>query len=695
MIVKPLSIPRYNAPPLFKQYLPYGHQITAKNVFDEIEKFFLFITAPTGAGKTDSWVIPALTGDNLGVVFALYPTNALAEDQFKTICALRDELAPNKSVEFINKKMLEEYRKNYSYHTTRGDVFSDLVTKMRGRGGIIVTNPDMLILALKNEFHDTYLAGLIRNTINTVIFDEFHLYDLKQSDFILFLLDEFYSSTRYSAKKFVFLSATPSNEIIHKIRDVIEGEIIVADEFCNLQKVDKRLILPRVNMKIYPGRKFSCGEFIINNIKEFYPIFEGRRSAIILDSAIEVAVLCDFLRKNTKYRICEQSGFRKDPMVQPFDILIGNKAVEVGIDFKGDSAIQALMFSAFSVSEFLQRFGRLRNPDPDILYEAVCFLPESVCSYLSRFDTISRNDLKEALLKTMQDFRVYKSFRWRWGFLEAWEYSCRRAFGTSASKELGRRSDIRKTPKTGGMTTSMREPYLYERFNKIYSHYFSDSNINPDEIKRFYKSLDQFHDYILYYMKELSPFRSSSFSLTIFYEPMGELKSYDLFFLLRWADLEIMGRSDFIRRLPGSLKDEIKNHERDVFGYAWVHGLRDKPRSVSLSGRNIDQLLMPEDTRIPLLEFGIQLITSSDEGISIRNISLIENEIKKRGIMCRYLDLPAYQSKKCYELGDYARIFSYKHGSLVIGLDAFIADCAIAESRNNSNSLPPYSKYFL
>lgn len=695
MIIESLSIPRYDAPPLLKQFLPYGHQVTAKKVFDEKEEFFFFITAPTGSGKTDSWVIPALTGDKLGVVFALYPTNALAEDQFNTICALRDEIAPDRQVEFINKKKLEEYRKGYSHHATKGDVFTDLISKMRGRGGIIVTNPDMFILALKNEFRDPYLAGLLRNTINTVIFDEFHLYDLKQSDFILFLLDEFYTSDRYSAKKFVFLSATPSNDMIHKIREIIKAEVIVADEFCDLQEIDKRMILPRVEMKICPGRKFSCGEYIINNFQEFCPFFEGCRSAIILDSAIEVAALSEFLRKNTEYQICEQSGFRKDPMDFPFDILVGNKAVEVGIDFKGNYAIQSLIFSAFSASEFLQRFGRLRNPDPDISYEAICFLPQSVSSYFSGFEKISRDDLKEGLLKTMQDFRVYKSFRWRWGFLEAWEYLCRRAFGTSATKELDRRVDVKKTPQTGGMSTSMRELYLRKRFEKLYHHYFAGTHINPDEIKRFFQRLERFDKHILYYMRELSPFRRRNFSLTIFYEPMSELKSYDLFFLLRWADLEIMERSDFIRKVPGPLKDEIKNYDHDVFGYAWVHGIRDRPRSVSLTGAKIDQICIPEDARIPCLEYGILPVTSSEDGVSICNISLIEKEFRKRGVMCRYLDLPAYQSRKCYELGDYARIVQYKDGSLAIGLDAFIADCAIAESRNHSDSLPPYSKYFL
>lgn len=667
-----------------------GHQITAKTVFEEKDEFFLFITAPTGAGKTDSWVIPALTSDKLGVVFALYPTNALAEDQYKTICALRDELAPARPVEFINAERLGVIRDESSFRITKGEAFYNIVEKIRNHNGIIITNPDIFVLALKDEFRYPYLAGFMRNSVQSIIFDEFHLYNLKQSDFLLFLLDDLISSDNCSIRKFVFLSATPSREIIHKIEEVIGGEVIIADEFCNCKEIDKRIILPPVHMTIHPGRKFSCGEIILQDFQKYLDFFKGVRTAIILDSAIEVTVLSDFLRKNTSYKICEQSGFRKDSFDRPFDILVGNKAIEVGIDFKGDYAIQKLIFSAFSESEFLQRFGRLRNPDPAASYEAICFLPHSVYSYFSRYEHISRNDLKEGLAKTMQDSRVYTSFRWRWGYLEAWEYLCMRAFGTSATKELARRNDITKTPHTGGMPTSMRRGYLADRIEKIYGHYFIDTPMDPAHIKKTFKRLEHYDDSMLYCMKELSSFRGGSFSLAIYYEQMKDLKKYDLFFLLRWTEIEIMERTEFIKKIPDFQKDKIRDIEKGVIGYAWVTEMRDTPRSVSLQGKIIDQIVMPDDARLPGIEYGIGPVTSSKDGIAIKNISLLFKNCIKEGIFCRYLDLSAYQSRKCYDLGDYARIVSYNNGSFTIGPDAFIADCAIAECHNKSDSLPGY-----
>ncbi|QXO94214.1 type I-D CRISPR-associated helicase Cas3' [Methanospirillum purgamenti] len=689
MIIEGLSIPRYDAKPLRKSFLPYGHQVTTRAVIREKDQFFLFITAPTGAGKTESWVIPALTEDDAGVVFALYPTNALALDQYQTISSLRDKLAPQRQVEFLDADRLAMLRDEFPVRVSKGEVLTHILQKMSGQGGgIIVTNPDIFVLALKNVFIDPYVESAVRTSVKTVVFDEFHLYDLKQTDFLLFLFDDLISSDLCSIRKFIFLSATPSRGMIDKIQNVIGGELVIADEFCNEKEVDQRLILPQVEMFFVKARKFSSGEVFISRFSEFEPLLAGVRTAIIFDSAIEVAVVSEFLRVNTHYRVCEQSGFRKDSMDEPFDVLVGNKAVEVGIDFRGSYSIQQLIFSAFSVSEFLQRFGRLRNPDPEILYRAVCFAPESVCSYFSKFLQISRNQLKEGLERTMRDSRVYSSFRWRWGFLEAWDYTCHRACGQSATKIIQSREEKTFLSKTGGMSTDKREKYLVESANRILRHYFSDIGIEEGLVSLFRTPLDKAKSQVLDVMAELAPLRGNSFSVVIFYEPSQKIRAYDLFFLLRWTDIAFFKRDEFAKKVPEEYRDQIKNHQTGTLGYAYVRGMRSRPRSVRLEGRIIDQVRLPEEKRFPCRERGLFPVVKDDENGSILGLSLIEKELMKRGIFCRYLDLSAYQSRKYYELGDYAFLLPYKDGSLAIGQDAFIADCAVAESLSFEKTLP-------
>lgn len=689
MIIEGLSIPRYDAKPLREPFLPYGHQVITRSVIREKENFFLFITAPTGAGKTESWVIPALTEDDTGVVFALYPTNALALDQYLTISSLRDKLAPQRQVVFLDAERLTLLRDEFPVRVSKGEVLTHILQKMSVQGGgIIVTNPDIFVLALKNVFIDPYVESAVRTSVTTVVFDEFHLYDLKQTDFLLFLFDDLISSELCSIRKFIFLSATPSQGMVDKIRDVIGGELVIADEYCNKREVDKRLILPQVEMAFVKAQKFSSGEIFLSRFSEFEPLLAGVRTAIIFDSAIEVAVVSEFLRANTHYCVCEQSGFRKDSMDEPFDVLVGNKAVEVGIDFKGSYSIQQLIFSAFSVSEFLQRFGRLRNPDPETEYHAICFVPESVCSYFSTFSQISRNQLKDGLERTMRDSRVYSSFRWRWGFLEAWDYSFHRAYGLSATKIIQSREERTFPSKTGGMSTDKREKFLVESANRILRHYFSDIGINHQLISLFRTHLEKANPLILDAMAELAPLRGNSFSVVIFYEPSQKIRAYDLFFLLRWTNIAFFKRDEFVKKVPEVYRDQIKNHETGTFGYAYVSGMRNRPRSVRLEGRIIDQTRIPEEKRVPSRERGLFPVVKDDDKGSIPGLSLIEKELIKKGVFCRYLDLSAYQSRKYYELGDYAFLLPYKDGSLAIGQDAFIADCAVAESLSFEKNLP-------
>ena len=52
MIIDELSIPRYDDEPLIGDHLPFKHQIIARDTIRNSEEFFLFITSPTGSGKT-------------------------------------------------------------------------------------------------------------------------------------------------------------------------------------------------------------------------------------------------------------------------------------------------------------------------------------------------------------------------------------------------------------------------------------------------------------------------------------------------------------------------------------------------------------------------------------------------------------------------------------------------------------------
>ena len=72
-----------------------------------------------------------------------------------------------------------------------------------------MTNPDIFIYAIKNYYYNKYLSSTLKNFVTTIVFDEFHLYDLRQRDLILFILHDLLLSDAAGMQKFIFLSATP------------------------------------------------------------------------------------------------------------------------------------------------------------------------------------------------------------------------------------------------------------------------------------------------------------------------------------------------------------------------------------------------------------------------------------------------------------------------------------------------------
>ena len=679
MIVEGLSIPRYDAEPLLDSFLPYGHQVGARETIRNHDEFFLFVTAPTGSGKTDSWAIPALSG-NLGVVMALYPTNALAEDQFKTLSSLRDHLGSQTRVEFVTSKTLGIMRDKAGTRMTRGDALEDLLRSMfRADSGIVVTNPDIFIYAIKNYYYNKYLSSVLKSFVTSIVFDEFHLYDLRQRDLILFILHDLLLSGSAGMRKFIFLSATPEPSLLEKVRDVMSVQPVVADVFCDLPVVDERLVLPEVDIDFRHGKRFRTGESIIAHLDDFLEFCEGFRTAVILDSAIEVALVSETLRNQTDLEICEASGFRRDPIGEGFDILVGNKAVEVGIDFKGDTAIQRLVFSGNTVSEFLQRFGRLRNPQPDVRYKALCYAPAGVVQHFSRYERMSRQELENGLRRTMPDPRIFENFRWRYGYLEAWEYIYRNAKGIGVREARAmKRHRCDFPPLQGGVPKDVRLNYLNQGFDLIYHHYLKGGGVRPQKIKDYLPKLEDMSDAHLDIIEELGNFRGSELSIAYYQVRTGNIGTYNLFFLLRWADLDLVDRRTFLRWIPEDKVKEAKEVLDRAVGCAIVHGMNERPRRVSLDGARFSQMDEAEASRKPGKVFGIRpIVRSQERGERPLDLVDVSKEIGKQGLFCRYLSHSGFISKRLYDLDDYTFLMNFKDGSLALGIDALYVDCAV------------------
>ena len=682
MIVDELSLPRYDDVPLIGNHLPYAHQIVARDAIHNKEDFFLFITSPTGSGKTDAWAVPALKDNDLGVVIALYPTNALAEDQYRSITRLKESLNSSKRIEFVTADTLGLKRDEKAYRITKGEILVNMVRKMAlGSGGIIVTNPDIFIYALKGYYYDEYVNSIFKNHINTVVFDEFHLYDMRQSDIILFILHDILCTEGTEMRKFIFLSATPNEQIKSKIMNVI-GADLIDTSYVNITSsiVDQNPIMPEVELEFYHAPRFRAGDTLLKNLCWIEEFKGDQRMAIILDSAHEVAVLSDALRRNTDWDICERSGFRKDAMDKSFDVLVGNKAVEVGIDFKGDYAISRLIFSSHNLSEFLQRFGRLRNPMQGVVYKSICFVPEIVMDHFRGFDRISRQQLEMNLRQTMHDPKIEENFRWRYGYLEAYEYIYKNAFGIDVNEARIMQFGRPFPPKTGGLPSDKRDNYFAQGLDLIREHYFMNIETKSDDILENIGFLEKnTKSEILNLMEELSSFRGNGVDMAYYDLKNKTFGTYNAFFLLKWGKADILPKNQFKRRVPKGYHKKIDEISDRVVGYAIIRDLIEKPRYLKFSGRNLRQMELTESNRKPEKAYGLLPVTTKHRDSDEDNLDLstVINNIKSRGIFCRYLSHVSKTSKEFYNIDDYTMLVDYKEGSLAIGLDAIYVDCVV------------------
>jgi len=163
-------------------YFPFKHQFETLKIvhdMDENNKPGIVVTAPTGSGKTEAFLLPILNDlvnnlrrpDEKGVrAIILYPMNALVADQNKRLYSYLKGQSEIRMF-FYNSETPES--KKYASEEFNDKCF--VRTRKEARDNppdIMITNYSMLeyILSRPNDY------PLIGNALRTIIVDEAHLY---------------------------------------------------------------------------------------------------------------------------------------------------------------------------------------------------------------------------------------------------------------------------------------------------------------------------------------------------------------------------------------------------------------------------------------------------------------------------------------------------------------------------------------
>lgn len=282
------------------------------------------ITAPTGFGKTEAFVIPLLEkiAKEGGVALIFYPTKALAKDQELKIKYYADSLGLI-AVRFDGDSSLGERRLVF-----------------RGEADIILTNPDMVDYHLR---HTVAFKRVVSN-IKFVAVDELHSYTSLLGTNMHYLIKRL---ERFSDFQIACASATIAN----------------AKEFAEE-------LFERKFVHVHGEHRKSTLHFIMRytksiyvSVKDIVKALYGKKILIFGNSYKVVETIGWVLKKEGVNVSIHKGGLPKDVREQverdfregKIKVVVATPTLELGIDI-GD--VDVVVSELVSYSQFLQRVGR-------------------------------------------------------------------------------------------------------------------------------------------------------------------------------------------------------------------------------------------------------------------------------------------------------------------------------------------------
>jgi CRISPR-associated endonuclease/helicase Cas3 len=352
------------------------HQVETLNALRDENCDVVINTAMTGDGKSLAACLPMLF--DRASILSLYPTNELAREQETQVRGYIAQFQPkgDPRVARLSSAELEIYAEQ--------EVLSKSAALLArsGQSEVLLANPDIFhylhrgAYLTKNDNPDK-LWGRVDSDFNLIVFDEFHVFNEPQVSGVLntMLLIRCIRPN----KKFLFLSATPDQQLIDRLNLAgFRTRIInplesggyqfpeTTEQFAQIQSQGWRQIVQPIDLEfisLEPSVKASEAWIEANQeqILGFFQANLGSKGAIILNSIAAVkrllpklrALLEPFgliVRENTGL-----TGASEKLLSLEADLVLGTSTIDVGVDFK----INYLIFESADAGNFVQRLGRL------------------------------------------------------------------------------------------------------------------------------------------------------------------------------------------------------------------------------------------------------------------------------------------------------------------------------------------------
>jgi CRISPR-associated helicase Cas3 len=711
----PLYYTKVDTPFLF-HLTPLEHQ---RKTLDEVERAMLeqrtlaIINASvTGSGKTLANYAYSLLHKPTPTI-GVYPTNELIKDQERALIDRgvdADELIKLDSVE------LDKWQQQIQAHA-HAQVLHVITGNWTEFKPVILTNPDILYLLMYNlyAYHRSFQAyreRVLQNIFNNypiIVFDEFHLYNVKQEANAAFIAA---TAARLAPEKphiFIFSSATPD---LSRLENYLRRVGIDICPVHTLPSISGEMVCEPVDIEILPadlshwrGRETIEKEFgKVLNFLEKYP---AGRGVFILDSVYEAKLLAQSLADRFGWdQVGELHGYldvdaRRGALERRFTV--GTTTIDVGVDFTGKQAKDFIVFEARSAEQFMQRLGRIgrqRREHRDVPNYALALVPEYVYNALQekhatllQSSACSREDFSAAIRDAYTSPNLFTGYLTKYAPLEATAAANRiiKQFTTDVQPEYTdrlKRTVIDLFPRKDGSpflfdSLSRRQWYTWKCFgeSKIQSW-----NINGKKVER-----------ETIYFKELEQFRGSSDLSCAIYDRLDEdrgffpFKIYHLPFVVRRTQFREIEEEAFLEhlsrfkaRFPDKVELFVRNLKKQrILTYVLVKALVDgEPQKLSFElDREEAEVYKEQLYRFTSLRMHLQALPPC----SVENANEAIREVnRKNGWLGWVSEQSLYDLTRIHKLPPLFELFPLnvigagggesKFWSLALGLSAIFMD---------------------
>jgi len=470
------------------------HQVKTLEALRNPKVDVVFNTAMTGDGKSLTGQLEVLQGECFAV--SLYPTNELARDQEKQIWHYIEQFQPENKprVARLSGAELEIYAEHEGLR--KGAAISTRTSQSE----VLLTNPDIFHYLHRGAYlvsgdSPDKLWGRIDKDFDLFIFDEFHVFAAPQISSVINTMLLIRCTNR--RKKFLFLSATPDNQLIQRlqtagfcckvINPIEQGKYQFPDsqeEQQQLRSENWRQVARKIQLKFIPLESSSKAsenwlQENANLILEWFQQHPGSKGAAILNSIAAVKRLTSGFKELFQAHglaVEENTGLTGKAARErslTADLVLGTSTIDVGVDFK----INFLIFESSDGGNFIQRLGRLGRHDgyeqdgkliqfdgftayalvPNFFVERLFEGDSPPLKTAGVYDRPFLHDTVREKYRLINDFRGYykrwgavQSFRLFWnlgdrtiqqvypGSREKFREACEQVLGTSLKKVAGR-----------------------------------------------------------------------------------------------------------------------------------------------------------------------------------------------------------------------------------------------------------------